>query len=139
MAHCSHLRVARLMAHLPSTAQISMDNTSSVTPFHATENRVKIEIKDGIAVVSLNRAEKKNALDSGMFKALAEAGAYLQTAPGVRVVVLTGEGLSFCSGLDLASLKTLNSEGYWRRLMIHVALRTSRNKSHGRGKSSRCL
>lgn len=50
-----------------------------------------------------------------MCAALTEAGQYLQTAPGVRVVVLTGSGASFCSGLDLATLKTLNGQGAVQR------------------------
>jgi len=99
----------------------------SAAPFRATQDRVKLDVKDGIAVVTLNRPDKKNALDPAMFAALAEAGHYVQTTPGVRVVVLTGEGPSFCSGLDLAALKGLNKEAstlmqpYDKRGITHTA------------------
>jgi enoyl-CoA hydratase/carnithine racemase len=42
-----------------------------------------------------------------MFQALAEAGEWLKTAPGVRVAVLSGEGSSFCAGLDFGSFQQM--------------------------------
>ena len=65
--------------------------------------RVRIEIADLVATVTLARAEKHNALDAGMFAGLIAAADRLRTEPGVRAVVLHGEGKSFCSGLDVAS------------------------------------
>ena len=70
------------------------------------EDRVRIEVDDHVAVVTLARPEKHNALDEAMFDAIAEAAAEVGATPGVRAVVLHGEGPSFCSGLDLASLMT---------------------------------
>src|SRR5690242_4751238 len=52
----------------------------------------------------MTRADKHNALDRPMFEAIIAAAERLSNEPGVRVVVLHGEGPSFCSGLDLASL-----------------------------------
>lgn len=69
----------------------------------ATE-RVRVQIADHVAVVTLARADKHNALDEPMFTALETACARLRTESGVRAVVLHGEGKSFCSGLDIASL-----------------------------------
>ena len=63
-------------------------------------DRVTISVTDGIADVRMVRADKRNALDGAMFSALAAAGERLKTEPGVRVVVLSGEGSSFCAGLD---------------------------------------
>ena len=65
-------------------------------------DRVLISIADGIADVRFNRADKRNALDGEQFAAIAEAGQHLKSEPGVRVVVLSGEGESFCAGLDFS-------------------------------------
>ncbi|HEY1509649.1 MAG TPA: crotonase/enoyl-CoA hydratase family protein [Solirubrobacteraceae bacterium] len=69
-----------------------------------SEDRVRIEVADHVATVTLVRADKHNALDRAMFEAIIGAAERLAGEPGVRVVVLHGEGPSFCSGLDLASL-----------------------------------
>lgn len=58
---------------------------------------------NGVAQVRLNRPNKMNALDPAMFDALIETGERLRTLPGLRAVVLTGEGRAFCAGLDLGS------------------------------------
>lgn len=71
-------------------------------------DRVSIDLKAGVADVRLNRPEKMNALDPAMFEALAEAGAHLAAEPGVRAVVLTGEGRGFCAGLDMASFAAMS-------------------------------
>lgn len=72
-------------------------------------DRVLITVTDGVADVRLNRPDKRNALDGAMFSAIAEAGEHLKTEPGVRAVVLSGEGLSFCAGLDFSSFQALAS------------------------------
>jgi enoyl-CoA hydratase/carnithine racemase len=69
--------------------------------------RVTISITDGIADVRLNRAEKRNALDPAMFQAIADAGARLIDEPRLRVVVLSGEGPSFCAGLDFSTFQAM--------------------------------
>ena len=74
-------------------------------------DRVRITVTDGIADVCMIRADKRNALDGAMFQALAEAGEHLKTAPGVRVAVLSGEGKSFCAGLDMSVMTQLAGGG----------------------------
>jgi enoyl-CoA hydratase/carnithine racemase len=69
-----------------------------------SEDRVRIEVADHVATVTLVRADKHNALDRAMFEAIIGAAERLAGEPGVRAVVLHGDGPSFCSGLDLASL-----------------------------------
>ena len=69
-----------------------------------SEDRVRIEIADHVAVVTLTRADKHNALDIPMFEAIISACSRLSNEPGVRAVVLHGDGPSFCSGLDIASI-----------------------------------
>ncbi|MDA0706198.1 MAG: crotonase/enoyl-CoA hydratase family protein [Proteobacteria bacterium] len=59
--------------------------------------------RDGpLAVVTLNRPEKHNAVDLQMFSNLAAAGARLDRDPSLRVIVLEGAGPSFCAGVDLS-------------------------------------
>ena len=65
-------------------------------------DRVTITVNDHIADVRLNRADKMNALDSTMFEAIVEAQMTLADDRSVRVVVLSGEGKSFCAGLDIS-------------------------------------
>ncbi|MFZ9929732.1 MAG: crotonase/enoyl-CoA hydratase family protein [Ilumatobacteraceae bacterium] len=83
-----------------------------------SDDRVSISIANGVADVRLNRPDKRNALDNEMFLGLARAGERLKTEPGVRAVVLSGEGSSFCAGLDFGSFQQMaggggsaNSEG----------------------------
>ncbi|MFG1923011.1 crotonase/enoyl-CoA hydratase family protein [Cryptosporangium sp. NPDC048952] len=71
--------------------------------------RVTVEIADGIADVRLARPEKRNALDPAMFEALVRTGEQLRGEPGLRVVVLSGEGKDFCAGLDLGAMAALGS------------------------------
>jgi enoyl-CoA hydratase/carnithine racemase len=66
--------------------------------------RVRIEVADRVAVVTLTRAEKHNALDVAMFEAIIDAADRLAGEPGLRAVVLHGDGPSFCSGLDVVSI-----------------------------------
>ncbi len=70
-------------------------------------DRVLISISDGVADVRFNRADKRNALDNAMFQAIAEAGENLKTETGVRAVVLSGDGPSFCAGLDFSSFQAM--------------------------------
>ena len=67
-------------------------------------DRVLIDISDGIAHVRFNRPDKRNALDGDQFAAIVEAGESLKGNKKVNVVVVSGEGKSFCAGIDLASL-----------------------------------
>ena len=67
-------------------------------------DRVSIELgDDGVAQVRLTRADKMNALDPEMFERIIEAGTVLHKMDGLRAVVLSGEGRSFCAGLDTSS------------------------------------
>jgi enoyl-CoA hydratase/carnithine racemase len=73
-------------------------------------DRVTIDVSDGVADVRLNRPEKMNALDPAMFQGIAAAGATLAETAGVRVVVLSGAGRAFCAGLDMASFTGLGGQ-----------------------------
>src|SRR3954447_11501891 len=66
--------------------------------------RVRIEVADHVATVTLTRPDKHNALDGAMFEGIIAAAEEVGATPGVRAVVLHGAGPSFCSGLDVAAL-----------------------------------
>src|SRR5579862_4305209 len=72
-----------------------------------TERRVTTQITDGVADVRLARPEKRNALDMAMFAGLISTGERLRSEPGVRAVVLSGEGQDFCAGLDFGSFQAM--------------------------------
>jgi enoyl-CoA hydratase/carnithine racemase len=72
--------------------------------------RVSITIADGVADVRLARPDKMNALDPATFHALAAAGTRLTAEPGLRAVVLSGEGRAFCAGLDMASFASMDAK-----------------------------
>ncbi len=70
-----------------------------------SSERVAIEVSDGgVAQVRFTRGEKMNALDPAMFDAIIAAGEHVARRKDVRAVVLSGEGRSFCAGLDTSSL-----------------------------------
>ena len=66
--------------------------------------RVQIEMDGHVADVTLNRADKLNALDLKMFAALAEAADSIASDKSIRAVVLHGAGGNFCAGIDLSVL-----------------------------------
>jgi len=76
-------------------------------------DRIVVEVSDGVADVRLNRPDKMNAVDQGMFAALNETSASLAEDRSIRAVVLSGEGRAFCAGLDLGSFGAMadKSEG----------------------------
>lgn len=69
---------------------------------------VEVEIDDRVAVVTLNRPAKHNALNAEMMVRLADAWDFLAQHDDVRTVLLTGAGgRAFCAGADLGSLAPL--------------------------------
>jgi len=73
------------------------------------DDRIRVTLEHGVADVRLVRSDKMNALDDQMFEALRRTGDRLKTTPGVRAVVLSGEGRAFCAGLDTANFGKMAS------------------------------
>lgn len=69
-----------------------------------------VEIEDKIAHVRLNRPKKANALNATAWQELQQIFQALDTTPEARVVILSGEGKNFCSGIDLALLMSINNQ-----------------------------
>jgi len=65
------------------------------------ENNLSIEIADRIAIVTLDRPDKRNAIDHKLHEGLERALPQLGFDPDVGAIVLTGAGSAFCAGGDL--------------------------------------
>jgi enoyl-CoA hydratase/carnithine racemase len=62
---------------------------------------VNIRVEDHVAIMTISRPEKRNALDLDMLKALSDAADQIEADAGVRVAILTGEGQGFSAGGDI--------------------------------------
>lgn len=62
---------------------------------------VVIERRDHIATIALNRPSKRNALNDALLRQLLDAMVQVESDLSIRVLILRGEGSSFCSGVDL--------------------------------------
>jgi methylglutaconyl-CoA hydratase len=70
-----------------------------------SDDLVLCENRGGAAVVTVNRADRRNALSRALIAALTETFTRLCDDAAVRCVVLTGAGSVFCAGMDLAELQ----------------------------------
>jgi len=73
-----------------------------------SEEILRYEVAAGVATLTLNRPEKRNALNSELVTALVKALARAGADEEARVVVITGAGKDFCSGADLAELERIS-------------------------------
>jgi 2-(1,2-epoxy-1,2-dihydrophenyl)acetyl-CoA isomerase len=69
------------------------------------------QVKDGVAVLTLNRPDRLNAMSRPMLDALLEALPRLAEDPAVGVLVLTGAGRGFCAGGDVKAMAEGNELG----------------------------
>jgi methylglutaconyl-CoA hydratase len=70
-------------------------------------NIVLYSLEDSVARITLNRPEKRNALNEAMLAELKAALRQASNDAAVRVAVITGAGQDFCSGADLAALQKI--------------------------------
>ena len=70
---------------------------------------VLFAVADGIARITLNRPEKRNALNDAVIGALKDSLRRADQDEGVRAVILGGAGADFCSGADLAALQKISN------------------------------
>lgn len=101
------------------------DDASSETPHLLFE-------RDGhLAIVTLNRPAKRNALSSEMLVRMADAWKEIDENPDIRVAIVTGAGGNFCSGADLKAMAAghpddqytkrfaEDSDLHWKALLRH--------------------
>ncbi|MEU6809883.1 enoyl-CoA hydratase/isomerase family protein [Streptomyces sp. NPDC046831] len=74
------------------------------------------DVTDSVATVVVHHPAKRNAMTAGMWRALPPLLASLAADPGVRALVLTGEGATFCAGADISTLQ--GSPGEAQRLAV---------------------
>jgi methylglutaconyl-CoA hydratase len=68
---------------------------------------LKFERDGEVATLTLNRPDKRNAISTPMIEDLVAALGAAEADKAIRVVILTGAGKAFCSGMDLETLQTL--------------------------------
>lgn len=95
----------------------------------------RLEVDDGVAVVTLDRPEAKNALSAPMLVAMYDSWVHINENPDIRVAILTGAGGAFCAGADLKSLMdpdlpevyaqrmAEDSDLHWKALLRHYQVR----------------
>jgi enoyl-CoA hydratase len=71
---------------------------------------LKIEKKEGIATVTINRPEALNALNTLFFNEMDRAVSELSNDPELRVMIITGTGKAFVAGADIAEMVDKNQE-----------------------------
>jgi methylglutaconyl-CoA hydratase len=69
----------------------------------------KLEIEDSVAILTLNRPEKRNAISHAMIAEILEALDEVEKCPA-RVLILTGAANAFCAGMDLQVLKDFRAQ-----------------------------
>ncbi len=80
------------------------------------------DLADGVARITLNRPEKRNALNDELIGSLKELLRRAEADDEVRVVLLTGAGDDFCSGADLAALQKISTASVEENLEDAAAL-----------------
>lgn len=85
-------------------------------PYIWKMSNILIDITDRIATVTLNRPEKRNALNGEVVRELRQAFARLQADDNVKVIVLAANGKAFCAGADLAYLQQLQQNNFEENL-----------------------
>ena len=89
-------------------------------PREAANGSLEVRRDGDVAIVRLNRPEKRNALDDPTIHAL--QAFFAQPPEGVRAVLLCGAGEHFCAGLDLSELRARSAaEGLAHSRMWHRA------------------
>ncbi|MBC8438732.1 MAG: enoyl-CoA hydratase [Deltaproteobacteria bacterium] len=70
------------------------------------DNEVLFEVKEAIATITLNRPERKNAINQALLTGLYNGIERIAKSAEIKVGIITGSGSAFCSGIDLACLST---------------------------------
>jgi len=97
------------VGHQSSSMNMHQINTSPTLaePLPVTRT-MQVELTGGIATVTLNRQEKKNAVNVAMTSDWEILNAYLARNPSIRIVIITGSGGAFCAGDDVPEVGTLS-------------------------------
>jgi enoyl-CoA hydratase/carnithine racemase len=80
------------------------------------------DVTDAVATVVVHHPAKRNAMTAAMWRALPPLLAHLAADPGVRVLVLTGAGETFCAGADISTLREAPQEAQGLAVLAEEAL-----------------
>ncbi len=89
---------------------------------------IKVEVKDALGRLTLNRPERLNAVGSTMLLELAEAARWFDSHRELRVVIVSGAGRAFCAGADLKDSPVATASGkswLYRREVGQYGLRAA--------------
>lgn len=92
---------------------------------------LRAEVEDGVAVITLNRPERRNALSDAMLAGLDAALAHAETAQDVGAVLLTGAGGAFCAGGDVKGFAERGGEGGGTSTPYDVRVQAQRLRQRG--------
>jgi trans-feruloyl-CoA hydratase/vanillin synthase len=115
------------------TQEIHVTTSATQTPVPGS-NTVLVEFENGIAWVTMNRPEKRNAVSPTLATEMLAVMNALETDPRCKALVLTGAGDAFCAGMDLKEffretdamsppereqIIRTNAQWQWRQLMAY--------------------
>src|SRR2546423_954902 len=64
-------------------------------------SEVEFTVEDGVAIITINRPEARNAVNEAVALAIADATEQIDQRPEIKIAILTGAGGPFCAGRDL--------------------------------------
>lgn len=89
----------------------SSSSSSSPSSTKETENQaVLYEEKEGVAIITLNRPERYNAVNDDLISGIQQAIKQVRKNDSIRAVVMTGAGKGFCAGADMSVFGTVTPE-----------------------------
>ena len=100
--------VEKLAAHSDSFAVPDLLARQAASGQPWTLPDVRLEVRDKIATITMNRPEAMNALNEKVLRELKEAIAQVRDDPGARVVIITGAGPAFVAGADIRAMMAKN-------------------------------
>lgn len=83
-----------------------------------TETVLSEDVAEGVRQITMNRPDRRNALDRATYQGLIDALAAADADPGVRAIVLTGAGGCFTSGNDIKDFAAATATGIGARIAI---------------------
>ncbi len=86
------------------------DHPTSVEERDQSDEPILTSLDDGVLTLTLNRPEKRNALDEGTIRALTTALVEAAGDADVRVILLRANGTDFCAGADLKAMQRMAGE-----------------------------
>ena len=79
-------------------------------------NTIKVQLGESMAWVNLDRPEVRNALNPELIRELTEVFDWLNSRNDIRVIILKGNGKSFCAGADLDYMKEMAKYNHLQNL-----------------------